>query len=47
VELLKTFGVNVPDQVHKQLHDLPDKWTDAKKRGESVGHGEIWLDWLE
>ena len=38
VALLKTFNVNMPDLVHQQLHSLPDKWADVKKRGEVVGH---------
>ena len=36
--LLKEFGVEMPDSIHKQLHDLPDQWAETKKRGELIGH---------
>ncbi|MEE6512880.1 hypothetical protein FKM82_020191 [Ascaphus truei] len=31
IELLKTFGVEMPEEVHMQLHDLPEQWNNTKK----------------
>ncbi|XP_069511343.1 dynein axonemal heavy chain 17 [Ambystoma mexicanum] len=31
IELLKTFDVEMPEEVHAQLHDLPEQWNSTKK----------------
>ncbi|XP_069786102.1 dynein axonemal heavy chain 17-like isoform X3 [Narcine bancroftii] len=31
IELLKTYNVEMPEEVHIQLHDLPEKWNNTKK----------------
>ncbi|XP_067860662.1 dynein axonemal heavy chain 17-like [Heptranchias perlo] len=31
IELLKTYNVEMPEEVHTQLHDLPEKWNNTKK----------------
>ncbi|KAI8914343.1 dynein heavy chain and region D6 of dynein motor-domain-containing protein [Gorgonomyces haynaldii] len=31
VNLLKQFGVELPEEVHKLLNDLPEAWSDVKK----------------
>ncbi|XP_015211854.2 dynein axonemal heavy chain 17 [Lepisosteus oculatus] len=31
IEFLKNYGVELPDEVHTQLHDLPEHWNNIKK----------------
>lgn len=31
VNLLKQFGVDMPEEVHRLLNDLPEEWSDTKK----------------
>ncbi|XP_067914454.1 dynein axonemal heavy chain 17-like [Heterodontus francisci] len=31
IELLKTYNVEMPEEVHTQLHDLPEQWNNTKK----------------
>ncbi|KAM4663589.1 dynein axonemal heavy chain 17 [Discoglossus pictus] len=31
IELLKTYGEEMPEEVHMQLHDLPEQWNNTKK----------------
>ncbi|BFZ02963.1 hypothetical protein BsWGS_06002 [Bradybaena similaris] len=31
IELLKTYNQEMPDEVHAQLHELPEQWTNTKK----------------
>ena len=31
VNLLKHFGVELPEEIHKSLNDLPEEWSDIKK----------------
>ncbi|GCC24108.1 hypothetical protein chiPu_0002508 [Chiloscyllium punctatum] len=31
IELLKTYDVEMPEEVHTQLHDLPEQWNNTKK----------------
>ncbi|XP_043925655.1 dynein axonemal heavy chain 17-like [Protopterus annectens] len=31
IELLKTYGEEMPEETHQQLHDLPEKWNNIKK----------------
>ncbi|XP_078510049.1 dynein axonemal heavy chain 17 isoform X2 [Lissotriton helveticus] len=31
IELLETFDVEMPEEVHMQLHDLPEQWNNTKK----------------
>ncbi|XP_038597832.1 LOW QUALITY PROTEIN: dynein heavy chain 17, axonemal [Tachyglossus aculeatus] len=31
VELLKVYGEEMPEEIHLQLHDLPEQWTNLKK----------------
>ncbi|XP_078257485.1 dynein axonemal heavy chain 17-like [Rhinoraja longicauda] len=31
IELLKTYNVDMPEEVHQQLHDLPEQWNNTKK----------------
>lgn len=38
VLLLRAYEIELPDQVHKQLSDLPSRWEDCKKMSENVGH---------
>lgn len=36
VNLLRQFGVELPDEVHKLLNDLPEEWADVKKLSVSI-----------
>ncbi|KAI3381366.1 hypothetical protein SNEBB_008024 [Seison nebaliae] len=36
IELLKTYGQELPDQVHLQLQDLPEQWNNTKKNAITV-----------
>ncbi|XP_043925657.1 dynein axonemal heavy chain 9 [Protopterus annectens] len=36
IELLKTYEQEVPDEVHKQLEELPEKWNNVKKMAITV-----------
>ncbi|XP_034084207.1 dynein heavy chain 11, axonemal [Gymnodraco acuticeps] len=38
VILLEQYGVIIPDQVHSQLEELPEKWSGAKKLALKVRH---------
>ncbi|XP_077689901.1 dynein axonemal heavy chain 17 [Eretmochelys imbricata] len=31
IELLKTYGEEMPEEIHMQLHDLPEQWNNTKK----------------
>ncbi|XP_067164351.1 dynein axonemal heavy chain 17 [Apteryx mantelli] len=31
IALLKTYGEEMPEEIHQQLHDLPEQWNNAKK----------------
>lgn len=36
INLLKQFGVEMPDEVHKLLNDLPEQWSEVKKLSVSI-----------
>jgi dynein heavy chain len=36
VNLLRQFGVELPEEVHKLLNDLPEEWADVKKLSVSI-----------
>ncbi|KAJ1334726.1 hypothetical protein BSLG_007881 [Batrachochytrium salamandrivorans] len=36
VNLLRQFGVELPDEVHKLLNDLPEEWSEVKKLSVSI-----------
>ncbi|XP_010211142.1 PREDICTED: dynein heavy chain 17, axonemal, partial [Tinamus guttatus] len=31
IALLKTYGEEMPEEIHQQLHDLPEQWNNTKK----------------
>ncbi|XP_019398323.1 PREDICTED: dynein heavy chain 17, axonemal [Crocodylus porosus] len=31
IELLKTYGEEMPEEIHMQLHELPEQWNNTKK----------------
>ncbi|NXY82432.1 DYH17 protein, partial [Alcedo cyanopectus] len=31
VDLLSTYGHEMPEEIHLQLHDLPEHWNSTKK----------------
>ncbi|XP_075760265.1 dynein axonemal heavy chain 17 isoform X2 [Pelodiscus sinensis] len=31
IDLLKTYGEEMPEEIHMQLHDLPEQWNNTKK----------------
>lgn len=36
INLLKQFGVDMPDEIHKLLNDLPEEWAETKKLSVSI-----------
>ncbi|KAJ3051836.1 hypothetical protein HK097_007152 [Rhizophlyctis rosea] len=36
INLLRQFGVEMPDEIHKLLNDLPEEWSDVKKLSVSI-----------
>ena len=36
VNLLRQFGVEMPDEIHKLLNDLPEEWSEVKKLSVSI-----------
>lgn len=36
INLLKQFGVDLPDEIHKLLNDLPEEWAETKKLSVSI-----------
>jgi dynein heavy chain len=36
INLLKNFGVDMPDEIHKLLNDLPEEWAETKKLSVSI-----------
>ncbi|KAJ3220317.1 hypothetical protein HK099_004389 [Clydaea vesicula] len=36
INLLKTFGVEMPEEIHKLLNDLPEEWSEVKKLSVSI-----------
>ncbi|KAJ3198630.1 hypothetical protein HDU82_001178, partial [Entophlyctis luteolus] len=36
INVLRTFGVEMPDEIHKLLADLPEQWSDVTKRSVAI-----------
>ncbi|ORY39399.1 hypothetical protein BCR33DRAFT_720231 [Rhizoclosmatium globosum] len=36
INLLRNFGVEMPDEIHKLLADLPEEWSDVTKRSVAI-----------
>ncbi|KAI8812367.1 dynein heavy chain and region D6 of dynein motor-domain-containing protein [Cladochytrium replicatum] len=36
LNLLRQFGVEMPDEIHKMLNDLPEEWSEVKKLSVSI-----------
>lgn len=36
IELLKTYGQELPEEVHLQLQELPEQWNNCKKNAVTV-----------
>ncbi|KAJ1551294.1 hypothetical protein HK096_001712 [Nowakowskiella sp. JEL0078] len=36
INLLRQFGVEMPDEIHKMLNDLPEEWSEVKKLSVSI-----------